>query len=334
MGQQIMQVVRPALDVLDASKKALDWGAQTHSHPLYPERAGTYVTWDIAARCEKPVMLQQLGRGGFVAAHELRIKHDPNTGEVIDRSQPVYLASRQLDMLTPCRRCRACLKARARMWGKRAVAMWKQGERTQCRTWFGTLTFNAEERSRAVAKVDVDLDMLGTRFSRLEPFDQFRALHGIHGEAVTKYWKRLRKGNKGAKIPPLRFKYFCAVEPHEDMTPHYHVLVHELDPAEPIRQKVLEAVWPLGRMQYRLVKDERQAFYAAKYLGKWAVARVQASAHYGTTGECASQSPSHAVTTSVVVATQRENIDPPKTHFLSASAEGEPKLGEGDCSNV
>jgi hypothetical protein len=206
---------------------------------------------------------------------------------------PRLQPGRVLSMMAPCRKCKACLWARQKMWGQRAVAEWKATERAGLRSWFGTLTFAPEQRFLVTAQARKRLDGQGVNLEGLPPYEQFRELHREMGPLVTKYLKRLRAGNRKAGMPAVAFRQFLTVEPHKDWSPHYHLMVHESDLLKPVLKKCLDGQWPYGFVQWRLVKEgpdektgkfytgEQRAFYVAKYLGKLSIARVRASANYG-----------------------------------------------------
>lgn len=180
-------------------------------------------------------------------------------------------------MLVQCRQCSGCLRARASMWGEAAVSEWKRWPRS----WFGTLTFAPENRYRFQVLTRARLDVCGIKIEELTPLERFREYARDTGPLVTRYLRRLRKGTKKDGIDRTIFRYLLTVEPHKDWVPHYHLLVHESNPLMPVRKKALDHYWNQGFCQWRLIKDERAAFYAAKYLGKYSMARVRASECYG-----------------------------------------------------
>jgi hypothetical protein len=254
-----LRVDRPAADVRAATIAALAAGAVLHTP--------TYATWDVQGACQFPRNVEQAGTGHFQSSP--------------DRQDKEWQQGRTLSMMVPCRKCEGCLKARAWRWGKRAVAEWEQSPRT----WFGTLTFSPEERFRLIALTRQRFDAVGVTFEKMSPVERYSELHRTMGPLVTRFIKRLRKGAKASGFEPLSFRYLLAVEPHKDWVPHYHMLVHEVSDTDPVRKKALERPWPHGFTQWRLVKDSKQAFYAAKYLRKYSIARVRASECYGEAEE-------------------------------------------------
>lgn len=89
---------------------------------------------------------------------------------------------------------------------------------------------------------------------------------------LTKYFKRLRKSG-------LKFRYVLVTEAHKDGYPHYHALIHE--GFSQIPKSRLQAEWPYGFTQFKLVKDAKAAYYITKYLVKDARTRIRASGKYG-----------------------------------------------------
>jgi hypothetical protein len=184
-------------------------------------------------------------------------------------------------MQVACGHCPTCLRRRRVSFGRRAVNEFKVSPRT----WFGTLTFSPEKRFRNLALTRARLDSWGTDLASLSPVDRYREQHRETGPLVSKFFRALRKGRKKLKIERQYFRYLLTVEPHADWTPHYHVVLHEVSELAPVRKTALEALWPHGHVHWRLVQDPEAAFYAAKYLGKFASARVRVSKRYGKTSE-------------------------------------------------
>jgi hypothetical protein len=316
--RKMLRVDRAAADVRLATQVALDKGGQL--------LAPNYATWGIAGRCTSPLLIRQDGYQHLGAVV-------PGKGWAAGAMEQ----ARVLDMEVPCRACSACLRARAYLWGRRAVREWAVGALEARRTWFGSLTFGPEERAFALARADLKLKsnvgveetvkgararfaadpfadledgnemlpqlgsedalpdaLLGRRrpagpgrravpqgLAGCSPVERFRALHRELAPTVTKYLKRLRKGNKAEGWAPARFRYLLTVEPHKDWMPHYHIILHEAEMGRSITWEEVNGQWKAGFDKFNLVQTEKAAFYAAKYLGKYAIARVQASSHYG-----------------------------------------------------
>lgn len=113
---------------------------------------------------------------------------------------------------------------------------------------------------------------------------------------VCKFLKRVRKGGKylvnrgGAELreetqAPSQIRYMIAVERHKSGEPHFHLLVHETNPAVPITGKWLEHQWWHGFSKMKLA-EKTHAWYVAKYMAKEGSSvglRVRASRKYGET---------------------------------------------------
>jgi hypothetical protein len=79
-------------------------------------------------------------------------------------------------------------------------------------------------------------------------------------------------------------RFLLVAEAHKTGLPHYHALIHEVDPERPVRSRILRQQWTLGFSQCKLVAqgdETKSASYVAKYLAKSAAARVRASQGYG-----------------------------------------------------
>lgn len=221
-------------------------------------------TWDISRGCESPVPVtlysRQTGK-----AKALRTGKIPPGIELV--------------LVTPCRRCRTCLKRHARLWRERAVHEIENSDRT----WFGTLTLSPEEHTR----VDhLCATAIGRNFWNLPPGKKFAARKKVIGREITLYLKRVRKESG---VP---FRYLCVFETHdgEDTSdfmrgrPHVHFLLHEF--AGPVRKRTLDAQWKLGFTNWRLATTTWQAaWYVAKYISKAVDARVRASLRYGNSSQ-------------------------------------------------
>ena len=173
-----------------------------------------------------------------------------------------------------CRKCKACLQHRARLWSARACDELRMARRS----WFGTLTYApgghvvrlAQARRWCAKYRQEDFDGLGEA-------ERFRILVKQYQPDVTKFLKRVRRNSRST------LRYLLVAEAHKSGYPHFHLLVHELD--TPVTKRVLEAAWTDGFSQFRLVQnvlDAAPAWYVCKYLTKSALTRVRASLRYGT----------------------------------------------------
>lgn len=172
-----------------------------------------------------------------------------------------------VDIEVPCRMCSNCLAARRNLWAFRA----KQEHAEAVRTWFGTLTLRPEEHFKCVAHYIAG----GGDTAQLDASEQFAMRHKYISRWITLYLKRVRK-ESGAEC-----RYLFVAEAHKSGLPHYHCLLHELSPAHAIPKSLLQRQWWHGYSAFKLVSEERQLWYVAKYLAKDSRARVRASVLYG-----------------------------------------------------
>lgn len=346
MPVKIQRISRPARDVRETSKVALASGGRIEPPPPGGDAASPqHVTWDISAGCLRPVYVEQSGFGHFEADRP-GVRFDPSdrpdatmtewalTGAAHRRPEvdppkrgKRWQPHRVLSQKVPCRRCEVCLKHRATKWGLAAVREWKAAPRT----WFGTLTLSAGTRFQLLAQTRKRLEGQGVNFDLLPGVERYRELCRTFGPAPRLYFQALRDGRK--KLPPdesgdtrgfdpLVYRYLLTIEPHQDWMPHYHVLIHEVTDLCKVLKRPLKEMWrPHGFSKWKLVEDANQAFYAAKYLGKYSVARVRSSEYYGDVKE-----PS---TISMIGNSVPVPIDPPKARELPLDPLGTP-AGDAD----
>lgn len=248
----------PRYDGTRLQRLASDALAAGAEHPT-----PTTLRWDISGRCEAP-------KAQLVGGRELPKLFDgsnsPREWSNIT-SDGEFRSALWVELTVPCRRCRACLRQRARIWRDRAKMEFQLAERT----WFGTLTLRPEAHYEMLCRARHNCP----DFDGLDFEGQFKRRHSEISKEITKYLKRVRK-QSGAKI-----RYLLVAEEHKSGLPHYHLLVHEGDAACPVRYDVLKYQWPHGFSAFKLA-DEKTAGYVTKYLMKSACARVRASQMYGT----------------------------------------------------
>lgn len=189
-----------------------------------------------------------------------------------------------------CRRCKPCLKAKAGYWTAKVVERTRETADAGYRTWFGTLTLDAEAqrslRDSAMLKWMTAGHLSGVPDWWDDPLcdERFRLCREVLVRECQLYMKRLRK--KGH-----RFKYFLVFERHRSGLPHVHWLLHE---ETVIRKQDLQAQWPHGFTQVKLVggysrkwrrklSPEFAAWYVAKYLSKAYQSRQLVSIRYAKT---------------------------------------------------
>lgn len=306
------------------AKAGLAGGAQRRSddvrRPTGGQPAATW-EWDVAGVCEKPVTVVRWWRprdravmSDYIGVDAWGTEHRKWIGPVETRGytwSPGKPQKLEVTLQVPCRKCDTCRKKRAGIWAMRALT---EIQRAPGRTWFGTLEFAPEERTKAMARARLKMKRRASGdFDALSPERKGSALIDAVSPQVTNYFKRLRKGGPvpvedgvfecdlSRWFEPAEFRYLCVAEfhklcgeckkarlkppcPHATWFPHFHVLLHEYGP--PIVKDNLEGRWDCGFEQWRLVEDDaearrRRAFYVAKYIAKEAGSRVRCSLHYG-----------------------------------------------------
>lgn len=244
-----------------------------HALAMGADRYGLYeVRWDTSGRCADPVRTYFEGRPegrAFTHKGAAGLMRTPNYvfyGDGFDRDQIMAVL-----LLSRCRRCTPCLRARQFAWSQRAK--FELGNAS--RTWFGTLTLTPDQHYLAELRARRELRRQSVDFDKLAPAEQFKARHRAIAPELTKWLKRIRK-ESGASL-----RYLLVAEAHESGLPHYHTLVHERSGR--CGERTLRGQWNLGFSKFNLVDagDPRAAHYVCKYLSKAAEARVRASVRYG-----------------------------------------------------
>lgn len=258
-------------------------------------RSPGHLYWPLAARCDSPVTVEVHGRPQqWVYDHT-----DPVYRDLMSQGAPAGLINAHgragnlrrlpaggfewspgrnhalwVTLEVPCRKCPACLRARAAIWASKA----REEIRCSSRTWFCTFTLNPDNHFR-VESIARDADARnGDIFEQRSDADQYVRRCQIFGPEITRYIKRVRKESEA----PLR--YLFVSERHATGLPHWHALVHEVRPDKPVRKRVLQGQWRFGFSQAKLLPpDDAQAtaWYVAKYLSKDMATRVRSSHHYG-----------------------------------------------------
>lgn len=242
MPQKFMHIA----DLRKLIVKALMAGAKTHSFYRFE--------WNLAGRCKDPVHIEMHGR------------------EYTDRDIIGPRHPQMLELWTKCRTCDNCRWERQMFWAEKATREYEQAPRT----WFGTFTMSPSSHHKMIERARNRLHKGGTNYDGLGTVEQFYEQVTESGRReLTLYFKRLRKKYKA------RIRYLLVCEPHKSGYPHYHVLIHEVDPKNPVRKKHLVAEWPHGFTKFKLVGNSVLCRYVAKYLGKTKTARVRASLGYG-----------------------------------------------------
>lgn len=243
---------------------------------------------DLCGDCQSPVMVALTGlRSKELAWLDMLTDATswPGTdfapgvgwiGDPHDRTMSHYGRVRNVDIAVRCRKCPACLKARAALWRRRMVAETASANRT----WFITLTVDPARQSYCRNLARAAIAEQGLWFDNLAPDDRFNQQCKPLIEEYQRFMKRLRK-RSGASV-----RYCLVVERHKSGDPHLHLLLHEVEGN--VRWRDIDGCWTWGFHKSNLVQAEdaqAAANYAAKYLTKSAANRIRASRHYGTTAD-------------------------------------------------
>lgn len=171
-----------------------------------------YVRLTLGMDCEQPYVHTLFSR--YSAKHGKRVQ--PFTVEVEAR----------------CRKCFSCKRRRSMYWTARALSEWQRWPRTV----FGTVTMSPEEHAMLDAKATLRLAKGRVGFADLSPRELFAERAKEFGAEVTKYLKRLRKGDPSHDRPKLRYLLVAEVHDSDETAvemrhrPHFHLLIHELEP--------------------------------------------------------------------------------------------------------
>lgn len=213
------------------------------------------LVWDCYGTCQTPVTREIHARGE--AKDNQLWRYSPGSATLI--------------MRVPCRKCEGCLRYKSGLWRQRARSELAAAPRT----WFGSFTLSPTEHYLALCRISQRQLKRGVPLSMLDDRDLFRSRAADMGALATRYFKRLRKG--GASL-----RYLLVTEAHKSGLPHLHVLLHEVDPARPMRKAILQDQWPHGFSGLKLVESHAcGAAYVTKYIAKSMVTRVRASQGYG-----------------------------------------------------
>lgn len=180
-----------------------------------------------------------------------------------------------------CRKCGKCRRAMRNYWGYAAMQQTLLSAAEGGRTWFGTLTCDADWQAELLLRAMKRSKEPSAPWWKVENCEErYRRVCAEFLREVQKYWKRLR--NDGHS-----FKYLAVFEPHKSGKPHCHFLLHELQ-GDTILKRELRDRWPCGFIGATLVggtarqaaDPNKAAWYAVKYLSKHNQTRVRASRNY------------------------------------------------------
>lgn len=217
---------------------------------------GLRIEWDISCRCLNPPGVDISG-----SSYDREGKNE-------------FL---WVSMTVRCRRCANCLRVRSWEWSQRArneLASWP-------RSYLGTLTLSPESQLLMTYRAHERLEAERVGWNTLTAGEQWMYRVRECGEEITRYMKRVRKEMA------TRSRYLLVAEAHKSGDPHFHMLFHECERFSPEAfdtYHVLKSQWKLGFSDFGGIDfgDVRGARYVTKYLAKSALARVRASARYGS----------------------------------------------------
>lgn len=223
----------------------------------------------LSGACESPVRFERKGALPPVVTSD-------RYGDPYVEPSPSDLVH-YLDMEVPCRKCPACLRARAAHWRFRAM----EEIAASPRTWFTTLTLNNQnlwELKLRACQHSAKNDIV---FEQLERRDQARVMLKMLSPELTAFWKRVRKNSQC----PIKFLWVAEDKSERERATsgnlHIHALVHEKSPDAHVRKKVLHAAWKLGWSTHELVTDMLPARYLTKYISKDLSIGLRSSHRYG-----------------------------------------------------
>jgi hypothetical protein len=172
---------------------------------------------------------------------------------------------------TKCRKCETCMQKRAAQWRLRA----KSEHGYAARTWFGTLTFRPDIHLAITSQARMYFVKNGLDYEQEPERVTWPVYHRIAAGYVQRWYKQLRKAG-------CSLRYLQVAERHKSGLIHFHVLIHEQSPDDPIRHKTLSGTWSHGFCNFKLATETNQITYLCKYLTKdAATASVRASLRYG-----------------------------------------------------
>ena len=273
---------RRSADVRRSQLAALAAGG--HIVHLSDGKPSRTVFHNVAGNCQRPVTVLDWGR---VEVKNGRTRTISGSGT----------ATNFMEREVPCRKCDNCLKRRGHHWWMRALAE----HRNAARTWMGTLTLDPAYLARGLDVCRDNMRKQGLDYDALGASDKFGQLDKL---VFAEFQKRVKLLRKNTDAP---FRYLAVTEVHtggglytELRVPHWHVLLHETDPARPLRydadllgrrrvtvggkrkwEKIRDPFWLVGFQDWDLKPDPKDAAYVCKYLTKSLDARVRASLRYG-----------------------------------------------------
>ena len=148
-----------------------------------------------------------------------------------------------VDLEAQCRKCFSCKRRRSMRWQARAITEYHMAPRTV----FGTITMSVTEQLRLDDLITLRLAKGRVDFNKLSQREIFAERTKQFGAEVTKYFKRVRKGDS-THAPELRYLLVAEVhdsdETSEEMRgrPHFHLLMHEQQAGQLVNGDPLEVL--------------------------------------------------------------------------------------------
>ena len=238
---------REANDTMPGKVLAAHWAGKAHRSP----ETGIWHV-DYHGDCSSPPEVRQHSSSGIISRYKVR-----------------------------CRRCGPCRRAMKNYWGYAAMQQTLLSAAEGGRTWFGTLTCDADWQSELLLRAMKRSKEPSADWWKVDNCqERYRLVTREFLAEVQKYWKRLR--NDGHS-----FKYLAVFEPHKSGKPHCHFLLHELK-GDSILKRELRERWPCGFIAAKLVggtarqapDPNKAAWYVVKYLSKYNQSRMLASKGY------------------------------------------------------
>lgn len=206
--------------ILNGYGEVLPWTNLDGSHEHGPDglpRFHKVVRLRLNMDCEEPYPFELVAR--WSADHSIR-------GQIV-----------AIWGLARCRQCFACKRRKSLFWTGRAVTEFQNS----ARTIMGTFTLTPEKHQEFDWRLEVgSAERPPVDLYRMSESDRFAARASIFGDEITKWVKRLRRGQDiplagGHWRPKLR--YLLIAEAHDSEAtsdlmkgrPHFHILLHEQD---------------------------------------------------------------------------------------------------------
>lgn len=260
----------------------------------------TRIKWGLAGDCSSPQSVVRHGRPPpaekviFKEADFFKKGRSSQRDVIVKPGTAIPL---ELTYVVRCGTCEACIRHKRQMWYRRAKSEITSTIGKGARVWFVTLTCSPDYLYGSRCIAESEMSRSGVDFwddTQVSPAQRSKALGSVIYRDIQKYLKRLREGRRSAikseidrEIPPAAIRFLCVEESHQSGEPHWHMLIHEMYPDRPVRQRDIEdANWIGGHLFTKLLAFDRHqtvekgARYICKYIAKEG-GRVRSSKRYG-----------------------------------------------------